>query len=106
MDKKEIIGKRIRDLRKAKGYKQSYLAEKLCIENRQLSKLENGHNYPSFETIERLLEVFQIDFKEFIEADYLKPEKNLIKEINILLNNAEAQEVQKLYKIAKIVLNK
>lgn len=106
MDKRERIGKRIKDLRKSKGYNQSYLSEKLGIETRQLSKLENGHNYPSFETVEKLLEVFDIDFKEFIQTDYLKAEKNLIREINDMLKDAGAKDVQKLYKITKIVLNK
>ena len=50
-NQKELLGKRIKELRKQKGYTQDYLAEKLKIEPRQLSKLETGKHYPSFETI-------------------------------------------------------
>ena len=60
MDKKELLGKRIKELRKAKGFTQDYLAEKLNIETRQLSKLETGKHYPSFETVLALLKTFDM----------------------------------------------
>ena len=64
MDRKELLGKRIKELRKLKGFTQDTLAEKLEIEPRQLSKLETGKHYPSFETIVSLLKVFDITFEE------------------------------------------
>ena len=65
MYNKEIVAKRIKELRKSRKFSQEYLAEKLGIEPRQLSKLETGRHYPSFETMCKLLKVLNISFEDF-----------------------------------------
>ena len=104
MDKKILLGKRIKELRKQKGYTQDYLAEKLKIEPRQLSKLETGKHYPSFETIIALLETFSITFEELIAIEHLNDTKmikeTMIKEIETIDEN----KIQKVYKIFRATI--
>lgn len=105
MDRKEFLGKRIKELRKQRGFTQEYLAEKLKIEPRQLSKLETGKHYPSFETIIGLLETFNITFEELISYEHLDTEKDfknlLIKEIESIDNS----KIQNIYKLIRCIIN-
>ena len=48
------FGKRIRELREAKGMSQIALAEKIGIEQPHLSNLENGRKEPKLRVIEML----------------------------------------------------
>ena len=105
MNKKELLGKRIKELRKQKGYTQDFLAEKLKIEPRQLSKLETGKHYPSFETIVALLETFNITFEELIAFEHLNNQKETR---NMMLKEIEAlddSKIQNAYKLLRALIN-
>lgn len=105
VDKKELLGKRIKELRKQKGFTQDYLAEKLKIEPRQLSKLETGKHYPSFETILSLLETFDITFEELVSYTHLEDKTNL-KEIMISdIENLSEEKLRDVYKILRSIIN-
>lgn len=105
MDKKELLGKRIKELRKQRGYTQDFLAEKLKIEPRQLSKLETGKHYPSFETIIALLETFNITFEELISYEHLQNTENvreiMLKSIQELPND----KLKDTYKLLRCLFN-
>lgn len=104
-NQKELLGKRIKELRKQKGYTQDYLAEKLKIEPRQLSKLETGKHYPSFETIIALLETFDITFEELISFEHLNPANDIRKTLLKDLENIDDSKIQSVYKILRVLIN-
>lgn len=101
MDKKELLGKRIKELRKAKGFTQDYLAEKLNIETRQLSKLETGKHYPSFETVLALLKTFDMTFEELVSFEHLKSSGELKKQIISNLNGLDEENTRIFYKLLR-----
>lgn len=51
---KNGFGERLKEMRKAKGFTQEKLAEKLEITPRQLTRIETGENFPSVETLEKI----------------------------------------------------
>lgn len=104
-NQKELLGKRIKELRKQKGYTQDYLAEKLKIEPRQLSKLETGKHYPSFETIIALLETFDITFEELISFEHLNPANDIRKILLKDIENIDDSKIQNVYKILRVLIN-
>lgn len=104
-NQKELLGKRIKELRKQKGYTQDYLAEKLKIEPRQLSKLETGKHYPSFETIIALLETFDITFEELISFEHLNPANDIRKILLKDIENIDDSKIQSVYKILRVLIN-
>lgn len=104
-NQKELLGKRIKELRKQKGYTQDYLAEKLKIEPRQLSKLETGKHYPSFETIIALLETFDITFEELISFEHLNPANYIRKTLLKDIENIDDSKIQSVYKILRVLIN-
>lgn len=105
MDKKELLGKRIKELRKNKGLTQEYLAEKLKIEPRQLSKLETGKHYPSFETILGLLETFNITFEELILFEHLDNNTDFKKRIETEIENIDNEKAAYVYKIIRSIIS-
>lgn len=104
-NQKELLGKRIKELRKQKGYTQDYLAEKLKIEPRQLSKLETGKHYPSFETIIALLETFDITFEELISFEHLNSANDIRKTLLKDIENIDDNKIQSVYKILRVLIN-
>lgn len=91
-------------MRKSTNYKQETLAEKLGIEPRQLSKLETGKHYPSFETIEALLNVFNIDFQDLCQVEHLRSDKNFNAEIAKMLKNSSPEKTRMVYRVVREIL--
>jgi transcriptional regulator with XRE-family HTH domain len=61
------FGRRLRQLRREKDLTQEQLAEAAGISVDFLSNMERGINAPSFETLEKLVEILQVPIKSFFE---------------------------------------
>lgn len=98
MDKKTLLGKRLRELRKRKGINQEKLAELINVDPTTISNIENGKNYPSLLNLENLLDVLDSSFLEAFDFAHKNTQNNLIEEItNKLKNNPE--KIEDFYKI-------
>lgn len=60
MDRKILIGLKIKEIRKKSNLTQEQFSEKIGIEPPSLSNIENGKSFPSMQTVLRILEEFQI----------------------------------------------
>lgn len=105
MQSKEIIGRRIKELRKSRKLSQEILAEKLGIEPRQLSKLETGKHYPSFETMNNLLEILKISYEDFMNMGHLNSSLELEREITAMISALEENQRVIVYKFLKSLIN-
>ena len=59
------LHEKIKALRKKKGVSQQKLAEMIGIHITHVSRLENGHYYPSLDVFKKLIEIMEVS------ADYL-----------------------------------
>ena len=50
-----FLGENIQIIRKHRGMKQQELANKIGINMQSLSKIERGVNYPTFDTLEKII---------------------------------------------------
>ena len=100
MDKKILLGKRIRELRKRKGIKQEKLAELICVEPATISNIENGKNYPSMINLESILRELGSSFLEVFDFEHKDNTETLIEEINKLMKEYP-EKVEDFYKIVK-----
>lgn len=77
---KEQLGISIKKLRKCKKLTQEQLAEKINIDPKNVSRLENGNNYPSPETLSSIAKALEVDvyelfvFKDTIPYDDMRKE--------------------------------
>lgn len=91
------LGKRIKELRQKQKYTQEKLAELAGIEIPSLSNIENGKNYPSNETLEKLANALNVQPFELYLFDYYKSQNEMIEEmLNMMRKNEEL--THKLYK--------
>jgi transcriptional regulator with XRE-family HTH domain len=70
-DLKLRFAKRLRKLRRNADFTQEQLAEKVGVSADFISQVERGINSPSFETMQKLAEVLEVDPSEL----FLPPEK-------------------------------
>lgn len=76
---KEIIGKKIRQIRVEKGFSQEKLSEGIDISPRHMCTIENGNSLPSLETFVRIAKILDIDINDFfnlssVNTDTLRTE--------------------------------
>ena len=98
MNKKQLLGKRIRELRKRKGINQEKLAELISVEPATISNIENGKNYPSMINLENILNVLESTFIEAFDFEHKNSNDDLIKQINTIMQE-NPQKVEDFYKI-------
>ncbi len=94
---KYLLGKRIKELRLRRKYTQEKLAEMSYIEIPSLSNIENGKNYPNFETLQKISDALNVRPFELFMFDYYLPKEKMIEE---MMNSMQKDEllVQKMYK--------
>lgn len=79
---KREIGRQIKKMRIQNGYTQEKLSEMIDISQRALSSIEIGKNFISAETLDKILEVFDITAEEFFSTDCAKESGELLARIN------------------------
>ena len=86
MQLRKELGKRIQVIRKSKNLTQEELAEKIGIDTKSVSKIENGGSYPGAETLTAIIKVFDIaPYELFLfnsEIPYDEMKEEIIKSLN------------------------
>ena len=95
---KILLGKRIKELRKERAFTQEQLAELVGIDTRNLIKIENGQTFPRANTIDKLIEVFEIAPDEIMKTEHLM-DIEILKEKIIDKLNKDEKLVQTVYKM-------
>ena len=98
MNKKELLGRRLRDLRKRKGINQEKLAELIDVDPTTISNIENGKNYPSLINLENLLNVLDCSFLDAFDFEHKNSYEDLISQINQKLKS-NPDKIEDFYKI-------
>ena len=98
MDKKILLGKRLRELRRKKGLSQEYLSELANVDPTTISNIENGKNYPSLANLENILNILNSSFIEAFDFEHKNSTSNLIKEINKKMSD-NPDRIEDFYKI-------
>ena len=86
MDKKKLLGRRIKELIKKKNISQEKLAELIGIEPTALSNIVTGRNYPLMSTLEKLLQVLEVDFSEVFNFEHHNDNKHLQEMVDYFKN--------------------
>ena len=96
MDNK-VLGEKIKNIRKAMGLTQEQLAEKVGIDYKYLSKIENGLHLPNYKTLLKFTSILGVKFDDINDENIVK-ESNpfLVKSLKIL-NSASNDDERKYY---------
>lgn len=99
---KVLLGKKIREIRKARNLTQEQLAEKVDIGTPNISYFETGKFSPSIETLEKIAKALDV---EVYELYMFQPQKSIDEIRTELINhiNSDEQTLRLLYKFYKSI---
>ena len=102
---KELLGSRIKEIRKLRRLSQEELSEKINIDPKHLSRIEVGRGFPSLDTLERLADVLNVDIKDLFEFSHkAQSQKELKETLSSLLKEAGEERLRLVVKIVKAVV--
>lgn len=104
MNTKQLLGKRLKELIKKKGYTQEKFAELVGLEPTALSNIVTGRNYPLFSTLEKILEVLEVGYKDVFNFEHHETNENLKEMIDKILSK-NPDKMKEFYKIAKALVD-
>jgi transcriptional regulator with XRE-family HTH domain len=106
-----LVGHKIRTIRKAKDFTQEELAEKAGLQYSYIGGVERGERNVSLETLEKIIEglgitpyeLFKLEESDINSSMFDKKRK--IEGINNLLIDRNAQEIEMIFKLIKDIVN-
>lgn len=104
MERKKLIGLRIKELRRAKNMSQEYLSEKIGISSKYLSSIERGKGNPSLDTVIKLAIALDVELSEiFIFSHQGKTTKDLKVFVANLIKDSDTERLKLTAKIVKAI---
>ena len=84
---KELLGKRIKEIRKARKMTQPELAEIIDVDPKYISRLETGTSTPSLDTIINIADAFDTSLCELFDFSNMDEKDELISHLIQKLKN-------------------
>ncbi len=103
MNKKKLLGERLREIRKKFGYTQEKMAEIIGVEPQSISKIESGKNFPLLSNLEKIADNFDLNLKDFFDFEHKVSPDVAKKEILRIFGSLSKENQEKLLRIAKIL---
>ena len=101
---RELLGNRIKELRRIQGLSQEKLAEIVSLDSKFISKIEVGRSSPSLETMESIADALGVEIKDLFEFAHLQAGGVKAEEIEKLLAGADEEKKRIIMKIVRAVV--
>jgi len=101
----ELLGGRIRELRKKRGMIQEQLAEFIGIEQKHISLIERGKSYPSLDRLTRIAKILEVPLPALFDFEHLNDKSELALQIDEMVKQLSVQDQRRAYKIVKALLD-
>lgn len=92
---KKLFGKRLKELRKNKKLTQGKLAELIDTEESHISALERGLHFPTYNNLEKIAKVLDVEFHELFFLIHFRDD-DFLKEENLRMLEKATPEQQKI----------
>ncbi len=103
MNKKKLLGERLREIRKKFGYTQEKMSEIVGVEPQSISKIESGKNFPLLTNLEKIADNFNLELKDFFDFEHKNSSDTIRKEVLKTFDGLSKENQEKLLRIAKIL---
>lgn len=103
MDAQKLFGKRLKELRKQSNLTQEELSEMLGVFQKQIGNIETGTTFTTMANIVKLADIFGVEVKDLFEFNHQKSRKDIIEEINKLINNLSDDKLRTVFRVVKDV---
>ena len=101
MDNKKLLGRRIKEIRRGRGYTQEELSEMVGIEASSLSGIESGRFFPSLHILDKMSTVLDLELIEFFKFTTVDIPQDVDSEIEKIIQNQNRENKENIYKILK-----
>ena len=101
MNNKQLLGKRIKELRKAANFTQEKLAELIDIETGSLSGIESGRHFPSLPTLEKIALNLDVELKALFEFKHLVSVEEMKIAIVRNIDKIDKEQISFIYKFVE-----
>ena len=105
MNNKLLLVKRIKELRKIKGFTQEKLSELVGIDSKHLSRVECGINFPSLDLLNNIANTLEVEPSVLFQTNHLKDRKTLLSEIKAILNKQTDEKIKLFYRILQDIVD-
>lgn len=102
---KELLGERIRELRKDRGFTQEQLAELVDVEQKHVSRLELGKSFPTIERLEKIADALNVPLRDLFDFKHLADEDTRVKSIEEMVKCLSDDNQKIAYKVLNGVVN-
>lgn len=103
---KQLLGRKLKEYRKKRNLTQAQLAESVNVDDKHISCIESGKNFPSPDLIERLATSLNIEPKDLFEFYYLQDTPDLKSDIISMLDKLNQEELSLAHKYIRTFLLK
>lgn len=100
----QLLGSRIRELRKTTKLSQEQLSEIIGVDPKHMSRIELGKSFSSLDTLEAIARTFHVELKDVFDFSHLESRNNYKKQIDDLLDGVNEEKLKLVYKITKALL--
>ena len=102
MDERIRIGKRIKELRRARGFSQEKLAEALGISTNYVSGIECGRENPTLDLLIAIAAALKVDVAALFNGAWFElRETELRRKLRALLDHADFEQLRELLVLMK-----
>lgn len=101
---KKLVGLRIKEIRTSKKITQQQLAEKIDIDQRSLSAIECGNNFPA-KNLVKIANSLGVEVKELFDYEHLElDDKEKIYRISEMLQTLKPYDLDIIYRLIKTMV--
>lgn len=101
---KELLGRRIKELRKGEGLSQDQLSELIGVDAKHLSRIELGKSFPYMETLEAIAKALHVELKDLFDFSHLEAQAIDKEHIEELLKGLNQDKLRLVYKVIKSIV--
>lgn len=103
MDKKGLLGKRIREIRKRQGLSQERLAERASISAQYVSNIERGKENPTLDLLLRVADALKVSLGQMCDLETVEEmdQRRMRTAASEILRNADPECLKVALKVLK-----
>lgn len=98
---KQLLGGRIKELRRARGLSQEELAEAIGIEPQHMSRIEIGGSAPTVERMEILCSVLDVELRSLFDFGHLDSREAQLESVEEMLKSLDGSDLKVVYRVAR-----
>lgn len=103
MDKKQLLGARIREIRKIRELSQEELAERADISTQYVSNIERGKENPTLDLLLRLAEALRVTLGQLCDFETVEQlnQKKMRSAVNTILKDVNPDRLRLALKVLR-----